>query len=59
MVEHLVLIHHQNQALVLPWLVCSSCLCINELAIKMHLWVYGCWCIEEKGSHGNNFLAKG
>ena len=49
MVVGLVVIHHLDQALVLTWLICASCLCAKELAIELHLCVCGCWCIEKKG----------
>ena len=54
MVVCLVVIHCQNWVLVLPWLMGASFLCVKELAIEMHLWVYGCWCTaEEKGGVWN------
>ena len=48
-----------NLALVLPWLIVASCLCEKELAIEMHLLVYGCSCTEQEGGHGNKFFSKG
>ena len=45
-----------NLALVLPWLIVVSCLCEKELAIKMHLWVYGCSCAEQEGGVWNKLL---
>ena len=44
------MIHCQNRVLVLPWLMGASCLCVKQLAIEMHLWVYGCWCTEQEGA---------
>ena len=59
MVEGLVMIHCQNRVLVLPWLMGASCLCVKQLAIEMHLWVYGCWCTEQEWGHRNKCFGKG
>ena len=59
MVVGLVVIRHLDQALVLTWLICASCLCAKELAIELHLWVYGCWCTEKKGGYRKRILGAG
>ena len=59
MVECLVVICHLDQALVLSWLICASCLCGKELAIRLHLWVYGCWCTEKKGRIESIMVTRG
>ena len=46
-----------NLALVLPCLMVVSCLCEKELAIEMHLWVYGMdvRVLNRRGEYGINY----